>query len=592
MEVVFFIYGLAFFVLGIAIVFYPRRDSAFTLAGNLVYVAMFGLLHGINEWLDLFIMIGVPANSYPLELVRMLTLPVSFLCLVQFGVTVLSHGKRRGWLAQATSPVLLLIWVWIFATMRWDFHYGDIWARYLLCVPGTLLSAIALFVQLPMLERTGQVGIVRNARSAAVVFMLYGILAGVIVKGGGFFPASVLNYAMVLDLLGFPVQILRAACALVLAYNFVRILQLFRWEQQRALSQSRQRLQTVITHSPIILFATDNQAKVTFIEGKGLDSLKINARDALDREIADVFCNSPEIARDVSRAIGGEEVVSNVYLGELVLEMHYSPLTAEPGFAGGVIGVAVDITDTSKARAELDKYRHGMRKTQQLASLGTIGASMAGELVEPLRMAKVLLLKSISSLRVMKASGHVLSRLNGSLQEVSKAGEIVDKFCEASNIKPLQKAQAIDLYEIVQRILAVFEDNAHQAGLRLVASGTDIVPCMFISPHELEQIFFTMVQEAIYSAHCEKQCQLVISCQISKGFLHVKFIDNCGGLAPNKLAAVFEPFAAQSRSHEPGLALAIVKQLVTANGGEVDVESEPGRGTTFHIRLPVEQPYE
>ena len=63
MIAVYFIYGLAFFILGIAIAIYPKQHSKFLLAENVWLIAVFGILHGLNEWVDMFIMIQKPFDK-------------------------------------------------------------------------------------------------------------------------------------------------------------------------------------------------------------------------------------------------------------------------------------------------------------------------------------------------------------------------------------------------------------------------------------------------------------------------------------------------------------------------------------------------
>jgi signal transduction histidine kinase len=65
--------------------------------------------------------------------------------------------------------------------------------------------------------------------------------------------------------------------------------------------------------------------------------------------------------------------------------------------------------------------------------------------------------------------------------------------------------------------------------------------------------------------------------------------DNGRGIDPAHVGRIFEPFqsfATSSRSRGAGMGLAIVKKIVEKRGGEISVESELGKGTTFRIRLP------
>src|SRR3990172_7383691 len=87
---VFFVYGLAFFSLGLVIALESRRSTALALASSLNYLAAFALLHAVVEWLEMLVMInsltgdhsGIPA----LRPVKPLLLAVSALCLLQFAV--------------------------------------------------------------------------------------------------------------------------------------------------------------------------------------------------------------------------------------------------------------------------------------------------------------------------------------------------------------------------------------------------------------------------------------------------------------------------------------------------------------------------
>jgi signal transduction histidine kinase len=70
----------------------------------------------------------------------------------------------------------------------------------------------------------------------------------------------------------------------------------------------------------------------------------------------------------------------------------------------------------------------------------------------------------------------------------------------------------------------------------------------------------------------------------------IRVTDTGSGIAPDELAAIFEPYyRSETTAHAPGvgLGLAISRALVTHMGGTLDVESEPGAGSTFIVRFPV-----
>ena len=144
MTVVFFIYGLAFFLLGFAVLLYPKRDSSFALAKSILLIAWFGILHGINEWLDMFLLIfkliEKPIDPLPLEVIRMATLPISFVFLVHFGARILKLRTSKPHTYRYFTLALVIVWGVIFLAGDRTFLMWDVWSRYLLCIPGAFLT--------------------------------------------------------------------------------------------------------------------------------------------------------------------------------------------------------------------------------------------------------------------------------------------------------------------------------------------------------------------------------------------------------------------------------------------------------------------
>jgi hypothetical protein len=255
MIFIWFVYGLAFFTLGLVIIVYPKRGSAFKLANYIWLIAGFGILHGINEWLDMFINLGEPFPPDVLKILRLVTLTGSFLFLVRFGTKVISESKKRYRFLEFLPIVLFVIWVVIFLRSNNKLLIGDIFARYLLCVPGAFLTAVGLFLQTPQFRETKLQGAIINLRSAAIAFIFYVIFAGLVVKPASFFGANFLNYDLFRSTFGgIPVQVFRALCACVLAYSTTKLLSIFHWETQEALRRSEQRCSTIASAVPIILF--------------------------------------------------------------------------------------------------------------------------------------------------------------------------------------------------------------------------------------------------------------------------------------------------------------------------------------------------
>lgn len=224
MPAIFFVYGLAFFVLGVVLLVYPMRQSRCRLVSNLKLIAAFGILHGLNEWVDLLILVRQGEEAAVLHWIRFGLLPLSFVSLLWFATKAIA--QRRGKEPPLRYLPILLFALWIlFTVSSGDFFLmGDIWARYLLALPGTFLTAYALLLEEEALrdtvssELTGYIGL------SAGAFIFYGMFAGLVVPEADFFPASLINTSLFSQSGGMPVQIFRTLCAVTIAYSLTRVL--------------------------------------------------------------------------------------------------------------------------------------------------------------------------------------------------------------------------------------------------------------------------------------------------------------------------------------------------------------------------------
>ena len=108
---------------------------------------------------------------------------------------------------------------------------------------------------------------------------------------------------------------------------------------------------------------------------------------------------------------------------------------------------------------------------------------------------------------------------------------------------------------------------------------------------DIGQLFFALAKNAIDAADSKKSRQLIISTVIRDEHVELRFSDNCGSIAPENLDKIFELFFTTKPAGEgSGLGLCIVEHIVSRAGGKVCVESEPSKGSTFFVTLPINGP--
>ena len=105
----------------------------------------------------------------------------------------------------------------------------------------------------------------------------------------------------------------------------------------------------------------------------------------------------------------------------------------------------------------------------------------------------------------------------------------------------------------------------------------------YVDAFRLRQVFCNLFENSI--AACNDAVQIQIECHNGNGTLHIAVRDNGPGLSREQQQRVFEPFFT-TKTEGTGLGMAISKRIVEAHGGEINVESEVGKGTTISLMFP------
>ncbi len=245
-TLVYFVYGLVFFVLGIVVLLQTRTYSRLHLARSLPWLGWFGILHGFNEWGEIFIpiQVGMMGDHFfsIYDFIQHVLLAVSFASLFQFGIDLLRPSTKSWRWIRLIPMIVLITWAigpfilgYIFTPNVEDWHgFAKATTRYMLCIPGSILSGIGLIRQVksqiaPM--KVARIG--RMLYIAAGALFAYGFFAGLITPKANIFPATILNADWLLKTFYAPPPVFRSLCGMILLLAIVRALEVFNIETDR-----------------------------------------------------------------------------------------------------------------------------------------------------------------------------------------------------------------------------------------------------------------------------------------------------------------------------------------------------------------------
>jgi signal transduction histidine kinase len=248
---IYFVYGLAFFALGLAILLETGRGEQTRFSWAMRPLAFFGLVHGSHEWVEMFAIVGAQAYDFQpstgFESLRLVLLAISFVSLTTFGVRMCCRRNRLRHMDMAFSLGLLLLYsveiVWLGWWLKWQqpgwFAAADVLARYSLAIPGAVFAAVALLSQRQAFLRSDQPEFARDLLWAAAAFLLYGLVGQLFIGASSVFPSNILNSDTFQSWFGIPIQLFRAAMAVLIAIFTTRALRAFEFNRQQELNAAR-----------------------------------------------------------------------------------------------------------------------------------------------------------------------------------------------------------------------------------------------------------------------------------------------------------------------------------------------------------------
>ncbi len=240
-----------------------------------------------------------------------------------------------------------------------------------------------------------------------------------------------------------------------------------------------------------------------------------------------------------------------------------------------------DLEGMVEARTQaLRAAQEQLMQSEKLAALGRLAAGVAHEVNNPLQPILSCLegaLEDIASGRPVDAED-----LRVAETEVQRIKSIVSRLLEFS--RPSEgKRVYVDMVALVQDTLALVKKRLEQVNVQVRTRFETVQPVLGI-PTQLKQVVLNLILNAIESMPQGGTLWLEVSPSQDEGvLLHVA--DSGVGMDDETMAHIFEPFYS-TKQDGTGLGLAVTYGIVQGHGGEIHVESSPGKGSRFTIWLP------
>lgn len=238
----------------------------------------------------------------------------------------------------------------------------------------------------------------------------------------------------------------------------------------------------------------------------------------------------------------------------------------------------------TRVEAQLEAERR-LIQAEKLAAVGEMAAGIAHELNNPLTT-----VTGFTELVLDDLSEDAENRpdLELVLREARRARDVVRRLLDFSRRSESERTR-VDLNELLDDVLSLTNHLMHTSGVQLKVSLGKNLPWVSVDRNQMKQVFLNLLHNALQAMPAGGQLFVKTGARQREGrkWVTASIRDTGAGITPEHRERIFEPFfTTRSGQGGTGLGLSVTYGIVTDHGGEIDVESEVGQGTSFTVCLP------
>jgi len=374
-----------------------------------------------------------------------------------------------------------------------------------------------------------------------------------------------------------------------------------REQAEKALQHERDLLEVTLASIGDAVIATDATATLTFLNPVAEALTGWPAREAIGRNIAEIFHIIDEQTRQavenpVAKALRegriGELANHTVLVArngrEIPVADSGAPIRGKNGQVQGAVMVFRDTTESKRLEAALIQAKEVAEAADQTKS--EFLATMSHELRTPLNVilgyTDILLDGGVGNLAVAQAD--IMRRIDRNARVLF---ELINTILDLNRLEagrlPME-VKEVRMADLLAEVKAETQGLCDQSGLACVWKVEEQLPVLYTDPGKLKVVLKNLIGNAVKFT---KEGSITVSARAQHEGVAISVTDTGIGIPAEARLVIFEPFrqiesSATSPQRGSGLGLHIVKRLLELLGGTSAVESEVGRGSTFTVWIP------
>jgi signal transduction histidine kinase len=241
----------------------------------------------------------------------------------------------------------------------------------------------------------------------------------------------------------------------------------------------------------------------------------------------------------------------------------------------------------NKMTHEIIEHRERLVQSERVAAWRELARRLAHELKNPLFPLQITVENLLRSRHLPEVEFDEIFRESTAtlLAEIANLKTIIGRFSDFSKM-PQPQLQRIQINALLKRVVTLHEPQFNAPGNPPIKSNLELgeLPEIDADPDLLYRVFSNLVLNAMDAM--PEGGALTVRTRALENAVQIEIADSGTGLTPEECSRLFTPYYT-SKQHGTGLGLAIVQAVISDHRGSIAVESDPGKGATFRIELPI-----
>jgi signal transduction histidine kinase/pSer/pThr/pTyr-binding forkhead associated (FHA) protein len=280
-------------------------------------------------------------------------------------------------------------------------------------------------------------------------------------------------------------------------------------------------------------------------------------------------------------------------LGVLYLDTHTGPKqiiargTPSGKFTEDHLMLAIAIGHQAALALEETRYYQAMVNAERLAAIGQTIAALSHHIkniLQGLKSGSELLRMGINDKNetLLTQGWKIVEKNQGRIYEL-----VMDMLSYSKEREPA--LEPTDLNGITREVLELVQGRGNDMGLRMQTKLDDKLPLVQIDPEAIHRALLNIIGNALDALEGRENPTLSVSSLLEADgkWVRLAVTDNGVGISPQRLPDLFKPFMSSKGAKGTGLGLAVSRKILREHGGDILVQSQPGKGSRFVLRLPV-----